>query len=917
MCKLVRPLPSSQNFTYSFINFTWENQFNFHIPADNVPDITRTTAKSSHDAAFQNLRQELAATIKIDSQIDLQRILILADKFRQCLPGPATPEMLTRTDQSLYTDWRSFARNEFATILEMLVAKVDRNWPTHNGNHLFLVDANSEFVMAALTALTTKTKISMLQPMLETVLMSESNLFCSFVDMSYNINSDNSVLQIQRSDYIQLLVSIPNKVANELHRSSSPICLPELYSEVLIVHVLKAIHFICNSDRVNGPELFDMTFLSMLFGRITVDFNDSPQALKKAITVLVEWSGDEVYKSRINEVMMHQKRQAIANIAVPLLELGNIKDIIADSVVSSEDWKYCLLTKIPLLSNFKSDNVPLNLVRYLVEVSKDTKDIRIVYALLTDLLDIWSNKTCMLRTSVDQHMYITKLCILIVAAISPNDINAHEISDIKQKLFNGIPAHLEVLSTTLRCIGMITAEIILRLLDTDAKEGQLQFDYVGYSKDDLAMVERLRAVPLLLTNLRRPTTEGFRANDIIEDMLKRISVNSQDRILVQFQQQKPDKKSLNVQTTAVTITAQSADDRELDSDDDLEPYDMTNDVAEATAKTPLYLLDLKDGLREANDPDVFIRSVESCQQLIQEQLPSDDASLGVELLGILLELDSKFAMENFDEHRLAGCVAACCAHPKECAEFLCAQFNTKPGTYAISTKLLMLEILSESCKELSKIDNPIAADDDTKAIAPVKKLLTLSEQDNKKLAAQIVRARVEQKTRRFATRTQHPLRKAQRNRFANVAGSFFFPLLNAVDVWNISDSRCMQNDIDNILLISFLNTVSTFMLAARNVPKIESFFKEVITVVLQLRWNKDPKIRLANLQLIGTIFLSVPMHVLYSFSEPVLHIERYLVECCSPNVVAHGVVPNEECKHMALNVLLLSEDIRAQCTIKF
>lgn len=910
MCSLVRPLPSSPNFTYSFINFTWENQFNFHISADNVPDISRSTHKI-HDAAFQNLRTELAATIKIESQTDMQRILALAEEFRQCLPGPATPEMLTRTDQSLYTDWRSFARNEFATVLEMLVAKVDRNWPTHNYIPLFLVDANSEFVMAALKALTTKTKISMFQPMLETVLMSESNLFCSFVDMSYNSNSDNSFLQTQRCDYVQLLVSIPNKVANELHRSSSPICLPELYSEALIVHVLKAIHFICNSDRVNGRELFDMTFLSILFGRISIDFNDYPRALQKAITVLAEWSGDEVYKSRINEIMMHQKRQAIASIVVPLLEHSNIKDIIADWAVSSEDWKYCLLTKIPLLSHFKSNNVPLNLVRYLVGVSKDTNDIRLVYGLLTDLLDIWSNKTCMLRTSVDQHIYITKLCILIVAALSPNDINAYA-SDIKQKLFNGIPAHLEVLSATLRCIGMITAEIVLSLLDSNAKEGQLQFDYKGCSKDDLAIVESLRAVPLMLTN-EQPTTRSLRANDIIEDMLKRISSNSKDRIPVRFQLE---TKSNKVQTTTSIASAQTTVERELDSDDDLEPYDMTNDVADASAKTPLYLLDLKDGLCEANDPDVFIKSVECCQQLIQDQLPSGDASLGIELLGILLALDSKFAMDNFDEHRFAGCVAACCAHPKECAEFLCAQFNTKPGTYSIGTKLLMLEILSASCKELSKIDNSTAKDDDTKAIVPAKKLLTLIEQDNKKLAAQIVRARVEKKTRRFATRTQHPLRTAQRNRFANVAGSFFFPLLNAVDVWNISDSRCMQNDIDNVLLINFLNTVSTFMLAARNAPKIENYFKEVITVVLQLRWNKDPKIRLANLQLIGTIFLSVPIHVLYSFSEPVLHIERYLVECCSPNVVAHGVMPNEECKQMALNVLLLSEEIRTQCTIK-
>ncbi|KAJ8972747.1 hypothetical protein NQ317_013801 [Molorchus minor] len=125
---------------------------------------------------------------------------------------------------------------------------------------------------------------------------------------------------------------------------------------------------------------------------------------------------------------------------------------------------------------------------------------------------------------------------------------------------------------------------------------------------------------------------------------------------------------------------------ELDSDDDLEPYDLSNDVKVTKKNPPAYLRDLRDGLLEMEDYEIFTLSLENCEKLIVSQLSDDDATIGLELLEILLSLEPKFYVENFD-----------------------SLIHADLGTYSIARRIFMLDVLRQAARTLSdlkKSDKP-------------------------------------------------------------------------------------------------------------------------------------------------------------------------------------------------------------------
>lgn len=863
---------------------------------------------------FQTQLEELQSIGKILSQKDLEQMLKITKEMLYNLPGPVTPECLRRQDQSIYMDWRLLARNQYSVLCDTLIELIDRNWSDHGDNNLFLIDANSEFIISAFSALTSNKcsgKMSQISEILMEMITSETILFASFVDLSFiqtpSIQETNHLEQ-QSQDYIQLLVSMPNKIANQMQRKTNEIFSPEIYSNILLINVLKAIYFVIQTNAAEPEPIYETKFLSKLLSRIIIDFNfnKSSVAISDCTSVLIAWSAADNFRRSIQKIIQNLNRSSIEIFIHFLFEHkhSKISNTLGMAVQNSNDWNYCLLTKVPLLSIFNGDTVPLNLIQYLLDVSIENPD-NIIDNLLLELLDVWSNKTCMQRTSFEQHLYVTKLMILLAAA--GKLFTAHRgtdiINDLKQKLLKGVAIHIECQGSLLRCVGMITAEILLDMFETNKTIEPLKFDYAGYSTEDIAYTETLKKLPELLYTFQMFVNHQD-PDSVINDMYNR---HSKEILPI---------KNKELRVVPIVVNKQTEqpddDDESLDSDDDLEPYDMSNDVPETMKKAPLYLLDLKETLGERQDPDVFIKSLESCEQLLLQQLPDNDVKLGIDILNILITLEQHFAMDTFEMYRLAGCVAACTIYPKECAEWLCIQFHRKTGTYSIATKILILEVLSESAKRLSQIsESSVQQQITTEIIQAPNKLVSLNETDNRKLAEKIIRSRVEQKTRRFATKTQHPFKNARINKFSDVAGSFFFPLLFGFGEKQLTlrANQSLEFDVDNVLLINFLNTLSTVTLAAQNCPIVRKFAKEIVQLSLVLRYNTEPKIRLAILQLIATALIAVPKKCLVDdLFNDICEIRVWLEMCCQPNVVVRGET-NEECRNLARNVLYLCIDI--------
>lgn len=860
------------------------------------------------------------AGVRVASSDALAHLDRLIEAFVAQLPGPATMEMLMHDDRSLYIDWSLFACNEYEAVLNLVLERFDRNWPKST-RLLFQPEANYDFVLEAFGALTSRPngnrKLAELVPILESMLRSDTQLFAAFVDLSNNETLpalENTAWQIKVTAFVQMLISVPNRVANAMHRAMPELFRPHVYSGRLLTHWLHALYFVANVNYVNKRPVYTPTFLAALFSRIVINFhnNHASKHLIATIRILGEWSRLPMFEHILPQLFHELSAKAIDVVSLFLLEhTTSLAPILGGAVLNSLDWRYCLTTAIPLQNYFASDKLTKHLVDYLSSFHA------IVDELLSQLLDVWKNKTCIQRAVVEQRIYITKLIVLIVTAQQKNKVVTSRLMENKYKICEGVTPHLELSHQTIRWLGMICAELVLGILEPDAEE-TLTFEYVGCSNEDRLLVEYLRDITQ--TYDVTPDCDVRPLN--VEAIFKELLSESVEIVAVA-------KKAPVAQVkSTVQVVPTTHEIQDLDSDDDLEPYDMSNDLPEAAKKAPLYLLDVKDGLHESTDPDVFNESVRVCAQLVYEQLANDDASVGLDILDSLIGLDNKFNMDNFEQLRMDACVAIVSVYPKESATFLLREFNTHAGTYNISCKVLMLDILGVTAKQLAQLNEPPQQSTAKQSgiVEMPRKIVRLADSSERVLEAQqVIRQRVELKTRRFATRTAHPHKLAKRNRFADVAGYFFFPLLYGVGERKLPlhVHQVLPHDVDDVLLITMLHTLATVTLAAQNCPLVPKMAAEIFRLSIKLRYSSESRIRLAVMQLIAVALIVAPAHVLNGdLFDDLCELRIWLADSCQRRAdVTSGIMrvgsaapragggeSNEECRQMAAHVLALCVD---------
>lgn len=853
----------------------------------NTPHDTNTDRHTK----LQDILRKIQITPPLRSSNDIQRIEQLIVDFVNQLPGSMTPERLIRIDESIYTNWKSIASDEYSQCLAAVLERVDRNWPnvrcgSHAVERLFTIDCNADFVVESVTigAHNLPKYSDILLPIITQIVDSETILFTTFLDLSYNdvgLNeTDKNLLEKRGEDFIQILISLPNRVANVWKQSTPDTFSINTFSKIILSHVLKTISFACNVNAVEGRQVFQPRFVTKLFSKIITNFHidRASKPLVHTIKMFASWSEKSpVISQFIRDMFIGLNRQAIDIIAVFVLKnIPNVNTILGvDAISKSDNWKQCLLVNIPLLNFFRDPNISINFVRYLSDV-----DGQLVDTLLMELLTTWSSKMSICRTSIDQHIYLSSLILLIV-----HSRKCADKTEFKEILFRGVSHHIESQDSSVRCIGMILAELVVNKIDSFVVDEKLQFDYSAFDSNDKEIVESLRRLCDSYDN--QPPL-----NDTVDDEL--VNRKMEDPMTKQSKEI-PNYKPTNCVND------------DLDSDDDLEPYDMSNDVSDVQDITPKYLRDLKEVICETEDPSVFAACLKNCRQMIIDQLSNDDSLLGVDLLTLFIGLDQKFFMSNFDEYRLAGCVAICTIYPKECVEYICGEFNAEVGRYSISNKILMLEIIAESAKELSTIET--ASDKILKtnqSDGHVKKLTNTVDESRIKEIEKIIRDRIEKKSRRFATKSTHPLKHAKRNRFAPVAGNFFYSLLHGFgrNQLTLTASKTLKHDTDNILLVNFLQTLTTIMLAARNCSIVTKFAKDILMMTSLLRYNDEAKIRFVVLQMYASVLITVPKWSLQSeFFDDLCELKLWLESCCQLNILRRE--QNDECREMAEHVLVL------------
>lgn len=908
---------------------------------------TEEYSKHSADSLLEFLQS--AGTIK--AQRNLQALKALLQKYVEFFPGCLTPQKYLNLDQDLEIDTLLYGN-----ILDKIIDIFDHNWPLSSSSldplvkKLFVVEGCT-------TQMFTESMLSLTNALKETE--KESNILCiSFIldellksDALFSaiINSckscrlmEESSRQMEREheekaweNIVQVLVSLPNRVANKAKKKTPDSFLPKMYANLLSFHLTRSISFL--NDGLQFGVKSNVQILSLLLSKmfLVMDSSHLVPLIDIFSELCFENKGD--IKSFIQLILAGMDRRSVEAIAVLMLKHCNssvgVHDVLGN-LAANQTWKYVLSTKVPLMSWYDDENLIRNLISYISPFHSE----RILIELLLKLLDIWGDKSVLNHTSIEQHLYLTKLIVLSIRSLKGRLTMSEKVA-IKQLVSNGIRTHLESTLALNVAIGMITAEIITEIVNEDGSP-KLQFEYDSLQEDAKLLVQNIRQLEicqnesktrdesdLLLGNLEFTSTGARKIYDL----------GAKCKIIYSHVEE-PKSHASNQSKVASNAVQEMNNVRtqhieeELDSDDDLVPYDMSNDKKLSEMSRPAYLRDLRDNLINAEsnqNPEIFSESVKVAEELILSQLPGDDASFGLELLEILVTLRENCHTENFEVLTFRACAAVVTIFPKECAEYLCRQFYTKPENHSVSQRIFFLEILSESAKRLSRFEiSPESMEVEIpkkkKRLSKPVSLFINTEEKNKYETLydddfeapkssksidweEIVQKRIDSKTKRFAHQTKMP--KTMVNKFANVSTSFFYPLLygfcrQGTYVYSVPTELA---DHDNFLLVAFLKTLATIMVAAQNCPSSTKMGKEIIDLVWILRYHSEAKVRLGAIENIAAVVSTVSSErLLNELFEPLMEVRLWLVDMAQKVV---GGEPDSNCRKLGLQVLFLIDSI--------
>lgn len=855
---------------------------------------------------MQNVIEAMNIVDIVRSEKDMAAIEDAFKRIEEFVPGPITVQKLIEIDQRVVD---GDAIDLYSATLIAVSQKTLQLWPHFKDSivKLYLFEDNfdvSKEIMSVLCGLL-KTEVNLkIVEMYVDILYLYVRSDCVLIaivnccNLEINNDMDKYKLQSEWENYVQELATLPERVANKLERNTPVECNRENHCFSLVFQIIRAIDFIVDSSYYQNAK-YDLSYLSYFISKIIIHYG-STEPLNHFVDLIIHWANDAqdpaIYVKRklIQTILYHLNRQAIDNLSVivlkkcPLLYDNSeqtIKRVLGDNIDKSKDWRLVLTYKIPSISNYDYKNTVVveNLVYYL------SNSAEILSEFVIRLANIWADSTSINPNNLNQHIYVAQLLILSVKYLTilmKASQRTWQTCELKNILFNGVPKHLNSLSSEIRCIGMATVEIVLnniKLTEDKANDAELKFEYTDMNEHCQQIYQCLVEVNskcLLDPDFKAPADYKKVTEVKVQDLLNYIAEKTSNKTKVTTINTVLNQTIKNTVQKITIIKAIEAkadisfDESDLDSDDDLQPYDMGNDLPQSAKKRPAYIRDLIEKINEAKDYEDFEACLAVSEELVS-QLEDDDSKLAIEFLQLFLHLDCKFNVDDFEDIRFNTCVAIVCVQPMAAAEYICSEFHADVGRYSISAKILMLDVLSEAANRIADVRSDRS---DKSKNLDVKIIETEDLPPD-----EIIRRRLINKTKYFHSKRSHPFAKAKKNLFASVSDYFFYPLVFGFGKRQLNLSyHNLKHDSDNILLLKYLSVVGNIILASKNCPNCPKYCSELMEILMYLRFNAEVKIQMCVMSIIASIVLALPPSILKSdFFESMMDIRAWLMEWLS------------------------------------
>ncbi|NXA74538.1 TELO2 protein, partial [Thryothorus ludovicianus] len=544
--------------------------------------------------------------------------------------------------------------------------------------------------------------------------------------------------------------------------------------------------------------------------------------------------------------------------------------LLGNLVVKNKKAQFVVTQKMLLLQYGHTTAVLQSLLGHLsLESPRRTLLLRV----LKELLETWSSSSAVKHSPAEQQLYISKAILICLSHLKESEIESCR-QELLTSMMEGVKCHLDSSLPQLRRLGMVVAESISWKINTEGPV--LKFEY---EEDD-----ETRELKSLLVQ-----TPSFCVVPSLPDDDRSEKADAAVPLV-------PESDEKSHPADPIPVMPDEGSDTDLDSDDDLIPYDMSEDK-ELKIKAPVYIRDCIEVLTgsRSEDVDKWEATVKALESLVRRN-PAAAREVSVELAKILLHLEEKTCIEGFVELRRRAQVAVLTTDPIPVAKYLTSQFYSL--NYSLRQRIDILDVLVLAAQELScpKFRGKTKL---SGAQKPCVQLLSGS--DSSKGWRRIVDERIKSKTRRFDMGQSRGELASHPNEFNSVAGYFFFPLIQHFDRPLTTFDLLGE---DHLVLGRLVHSLAILMYLAVNTVAVTAMGKALLEFVWVLRFHTDSYVRQGLLSCISSLLLSVPMErILADMTEELLETQSWLGDVMEKD-------PDGDCRRLALQNLLLMENLK-------
>lgn len=677
----------------------------------------------------------------------------------------------------------------------------------------------------------------------------------------------DSSLDFVWEDLISLIATLPDKTANKLQLQNSEKFYPQQYIPLLcdeVMQVLRNLH-----QKIHSSQDIHLEFVSQVIGKVCVSghagtvWESLVPHLERAVREDYIWC--RITERIVTGVPDRCLECTLTSLLSKITWYGLVEMLIGGSVTKKRKIQYLLCTKLIFHRHSQEIHLLQNIMGYLG--SSHTRKPLFV-KVMRDLLTVWADSSAVRHTSVEQHLYITKALLIGLGFLKESD-KAGIRDEFLQLLMPGIQCHIGSSDQKVRIIGMVLAEMMSAILDP--KGQQLKFEF---PRDDEVNY---------LVSLTLPPEDPGLQNLAMEMSNVQITPVLDDETVLKTKPNDIDQGSLNI-------------DPDLDSDDDLAPYDMSNDTKFTKVKHPKYIRECMEGLINTDEPNRLEMYLGVTESLIRKN-PDGLTEIAEEFTKILLHLSDRYFLKDFVSLRFKSMVALAVQAPEQVSRYLTSQFYER--NYNLRQRLDILEVLGAAAQDLSQ---PLDSKQSMEQVKLSYKVAPTDVGNSNDGWREIVKQRVESKTRRFRKGATKEV-VATNNRFGLVAGCFFYPLMANFD--RKENTFDMMGE-DSLILARLVYTLGVIIYAAINTPAVKQMANRLLEFLWIIRFHSDVKVRHAVLFAISMVILSVPGHILLTdLQSEVMETKHWLEDVMERDV-------NTESKKLAIQSLVLLENVIKQ-----